>query len=102
MCYHSDLFGDVIVTLDDVELWLDVVPRHLSNSPNSRIRYAKNYDVASKIKAAKINGNFYLMDGNDFKHAFQSAKSLYHPNYISVLQQKSQSHRLTHLIGSVT
>ena len=63
MCIDKDLFGDVIVTFDDVELWLDKVPVHLSDLPRSRLNYIKNYDVANKIKAAKLNGFFYTLEG---------------------------------------
>lgn len=52
-----DLFGDVVVTLDDVELWLDAVPQIPRNSPR-RNYYAKNWDVANKIKLAKRDGSF--------------------------------------------
>ncbi len=27
MCYHSDMFGDVIVTVDEVNIWLDASAR---------------------------------------------------------------------------
>ena len=101
MCKHSDLFGDVIVTLDDVELWLNVVPRHLSNSPNARLRYAKSYDVASKIKQAKLNGSFYTLcsDQNDYTCDENTTKYLYHPDYLAPYREKTQLHRLAHLIG---
>jgi hypothetical protein len=104
MCKDYDLFGDVIVTLDDVELWLDKVPRHLSNSPNARSRYAKNYDIASKIKQAKINGSFYQLSGdfNDYSDDENTTKFLYHPDYCAPYREKSQLHRLAHLIGDVT
>lgn len=52
-----DLFGDVVVTLDDVELWLDAVPQIPRNSPR-RNYYVKNWDVSNKIKAAKLAGIF--------------------------------------------
>ena len=36
MCIDKDLFGEVIITFDDVELWLNLIPRHLSASQRSR------------------------------------------------------------------
>ena len=73
MCIDKDLFGDVIITFDDVELWLDKVPVHLSALPRSRIKYIKDYDVASKIKAAKLNGYFYTLQCDE-KQQFTSAQ----------------------------
>src|SRR5687767_6941381 len=98
MCNDYDLFGDVIVTLDDVELWRDKVPKHLSNSPNARIRYAKDYDIARKIKAAKINGTFELLKESD-KFETHSDKFLYHPDYLANLRCTKTLHRLAHLLG---
>ena len=37
MCIDQDLFGEVVITFDDLELWLDLIPRHLSDKPRSRI-----------------------------------------------------------------
>ena len=88
MCSDSDLFGDVIVTLDDVELWLNEVPKNLSHLSNSRLLYAKNYDVANKIKRAKLNGTFYDLGKSD-KTAHHSAKFLYHPDYLRLLSATS-------------
>lgn len=61
MCIDKDLFGDVIITFDDVELWLGEIPKHLSNSPNARLRYAKEYDV-SKIKLNPQNFTGFFMN----------------------------------------
>lgn len=105
MCIHSDLFGDVIVTLDDVEFWLDNVPKHLSNSPNARIRYARDYDVASKIKYAKRTGSYYKMlaDKENLSRGDTSTvKALYHPDYEGVLLGEKKVHRLAHLLGKVS
>ena len=63
MCIDADLFGQVIVTISDVELWLEantqVTPDNLPNRVKS---YIKNYDVASKIAAAKLSGEFYKLE----------------------------------------
>lgn len=53
-----DLFNDIAVTLDDVELWLDKVPKIPRTSPRQREYYLKNWDVVEKIKAAMRNGEF--------------------------------------------
>ena len=53
----KDLFGDVIVTRDEVEQWVDVVARVPRSSPR-REYYIMNWDVAGKIKAAKLAGKF--------------------------------------------
>lgn len=53
-----DLFGDIAVSLDDVELWLDFVPRIPRTSPRRREYYANNWDVVNKIKRAKLDGTF--------------------------------------------
>lgn len=59
MCYHTDLFGDVIVLKSDVLLWLDEVA-HLRNRTKSTLeQYFKNFDVINKIKLSKLNGLFY-------------------------------------------
>jgi hypothetical protein len=55
-----DLWGEVIVTHADIEHWLICVPRI---NPESRhaIRYALNYNVASKVARAKLDGSFELL-----------------------------------------
>ena len=52
-----DLFGDVVVTVADIDAWLIAVPRI---DPRSRraFYYVKDYNVVGKIKAAKLAGNF--------------------------------------------
>lgn len=60
MCRDSDLFGDVIVTLDDVELWMMSLPNFTSDTPITRIEnYIINHPVSSIIKNAKLQGYFY-------------------------------------------
>ena len=63
MCLDSDLFGDVIVTLDDVELYLDNLPSiNFNSSQYRREQYSKTYPVASIIKSQKLSCEFYLLD----------------------------------------
>lgn len=58
MCYDQDLFGDVIVTLDDISVWLDTVPHLFGQSKSRRNYYAQYNDIANKIKLSKANGSF--------------------------------------------
>ncbi len=53
----EDLFGDVVVTVDDVHAWLRAVPRIDPESPRAA-RYVVTYDVVGKIKAFKRRGEF--------------------------------------------
>lgn len=53
----TDLFGEVVVTWEDVRLWLTAVPRIDPDSPRA-IRYAIGWNVPAKIRAAKLAGWF--------------------------------------------
>lgn len=53
----TDLFGEVVVTWEDVRLWLTVVPRIDPDSPRAG-RYVLNWNVPAKIRAAKLAGWF--------------------------------------------
>ena len=61
MCYHSDMFGDIIVTLDDVNIWLDSVPELKHATQTRRNYYAENHDIANKIKLSKLDGSFEML-----------------------------------------
>jgi len=50
-----DLFGQIPVTLRDVEVWLFKVPR-LSHFRRGRAAYVKGYNVIEKIARAKAEG----------------------------------------------
>lgn len=52
-----DLFGEVVVTQQDVRAWLLAVPRIDPDSPRAA-HYLRGYAVASKIAAAKLSGSF--------------------------------------------
>lgn len=52
-----DLFGDIVVTLDDVLSWMLAVPGIPPTSPRFAY-YARFYNVIEKIKAAKAAGTF--------------------------------------------
>lgn len=56
--HDCDLFGDVVVTHDDIKLWLNHIV-NMSTSSKSRIEYyIKNNDVINKIKLLKRQGRF--------------------------------------------
>lgn len=58
-----DLFGFVAISTTDVELWLDNLPNfNMQTSYNRRNQYAKFYDLASIISAAKLNGSFSVLE----------------------------------------
>lgn len=53
----QDLFGEVVVTEDDLIAWVrSVSPVHLTERLFRR--YVKNYSVADKVRAAKLQGRF--------------------------------------------
>lgn len=52
-----DLFGEVIVTMDDLYDWVAAVsPVHLSERGFDL--YVQRYDVAGKVRRAKLDGRF--------------------------------------------
>lgn len=61
MCIDSDLFGDVIVKISEVDLWLDATANLQGRAQSQREHYAKMYDVANKIKQSKLDGSFNLL-----------------------------------------
>lgn len=50
-----DLFGQVPVSLREIELWLYKVPKLPAGSPR-RAAYARGWSVADKIARAKLDG----------------------------------------------
>jgi hypothetical protein len=52
-----DLFGEVPVYTHDIALWLVCVPKMDPGSPRAHW-YTRGWDVAFKIRRAKINGEF--------------------------------------------
>jgi hypothetical protein len=55
--FPRDLFGEVVVTHDDVRAWLLAVPRIDPESARAA-HYVKGYGVVDKIRAAKLQGLF--------------------------------------------
>lgn len=52
-----DLFGEIPVTRDDVDTWLDVVPAYPRTSWR-RENYAASWNVPEKVRAAKAAGTW--------------------------------------------
>nr|WP_294840376.1 hypothetical protein [uncultured Methylotenera sp.] len=48
MCHHSDLFGDVIVTVDEVNIWLDATANIHNSTLASRNYHVKHCDTANQ------------------------------------------------------
>ena len=65
-----DLFGDVPVTIRDVELWLDRIGNYCG-SPLRVAYYVLNWNVVDKIRAVKLDGSWdELLDDNVAYRAF--------------------------------
>lgn len=80
MCRDIDLFGEVVVTLDDVEKWLLCVPRFDDVTRQSQIeQYINGWEVVNKIKRAKLDNSFYSLKplSNDNKSSL-SIKLKFH------------------------
>lgn len=52
----EDLFGEIPVTKDDIEKWLEINAPHLRE--RYKEKYIMNWNVVEKIKQAKKNGTF--------------------------------------------
>lgn len=53
----TDLFGEVVITLDDVRAWLQAVARLDPDSPRAAT-YVRQWRVVDKIRYAKLDGRF--------------------------------------------
>ncbi len=58
----KDLFGQVPVTLDDLQTWVKVKAPHMASNAWRFQHYVKAWNVADKIRAAKIDGSFYEIE----------------------------------------
>lgn len=63
----TDLFGEIPVSLDDVEIWLDHLPRLRDATDARRKYYARAWNVVDKIKWAKQNDQWPPV-WDDFHH----------------------------------
>lgn len=52
----TDLFGEIPVLLEEIEIWIDVVPGWPRTLSSRRRYYAQAWNVADKIRAAKASG----------------------------------------------
>lgn len=53
-----DLFGDVIITHEDLEAWVTAVAPAFAVNDRSIKRYIRFWDVAHKVRQAKLGGYF--------------------------------------------
>lgn len=65
MCNDLDLFGDVVVTYQDVELYVRAIPRYVDGLRfNALESYVETYNVVNKIKRLKLAESFYCLNDN--------------------------------------
>lgn len=63
MCADLDLFGEVVITYDDVELFLRAVPRHVDGDRFNAVEYyVNNHNVVNKIRCMKLDNSFYSLN----------------------------------------
>ncbi|WP_229291485.1 hypothetical protein [Burkholderia pseudomallei] len=55
---HFDLFGDIVVTHDDIVAWVSAIAPAYMSSERSFRHYVRNWRVVEKIKTAKAAGTF--------------------------------------------
>jgi hypothetical protein len=53
-----DLFGDIIVTADDLQLWVAAVAPGFAISASRCAFYIERWDVVEKVRRAKLDGYF--------------------------------------------
>jgi hypothetical protein len=53
-----DLFGDVQVTTDDLHAWVSAISPAWALSERSLTYYIRHWDVAGKVRHAKLAGTF--------------------------------------------
>lgn len=79
MVQLHDLFGQISITLDDVELYLNSLPNFNNHtSDSSRQRYADYYPLSSIISGMKIDGRWEQL----VNHYYEK------PSYVTTYQTK--------------
>jgi hypothetical protein len=73
--HQRDLFGEIVVSLNDVSYWLRTVPRIEPDSPRAAY-YTEHWNVIGKIRAAKESGNFPFFDASNDSD-FEPEKTTY-------------------------
>lgn len=53
-----DLFGQVVVTYDDLALWVSALAPGFAGTDTRRAYYIRCWDVAEKVRRAKLDGTF--------------------------------------------
>jgi hypothetical protein len=53
-----DLFGQVVVTYEDLELWVSALAPGFAGNTFRRQYYIEHWDVAGKVTRAKLAGTF--------------------------------------------
>ncbi|MFM0206953.1 hypothetical protein PQQ96_06040 [Paraburkholderia sediminicola] len=53
-----DLFGQVVVTYEDLELWVSALAPGFAGSDQRMAYYILHWDVAGKVRRAKLAGTF--------------------------------------------
>lgn len=53
-----DLFGQVVVTYEDLHVWVSAIAPHFASTERSYAYYVENWNVAGKVSAAKLAGTF--------------------------------------------
>jgi hypothetical protein len=77
-------FCDSGVTIDDVTLWLEHVPRIDPKSRQAAL-YFKHWNVAQKIAIAKANGTFWQSVNAANENAIPEPKTRMHSDQIRAL-----------------
>jgi hypothetical protein len=101
-----DLFGEVPVTISDVELWLDRIVNYCGSS--ARVEYyVLNWNVADKIRRAKLEGRWCgYVEQSDNRDLFSFAarrmalRVAYHlcerPDQIDGTERRSRAASMAH------
>jgi hypothetical protein len=56
-----DLFGEVVVTYEDLEEWVSALAPGFAGNDQRIAYYIRYWNVADKVRVAKQNGTFYLI-----------------------------------------
>ncbi|WP_042301727.1 hypothetical protein [Paraburkholderia kururiensis] len=53
-----DLFGQVVVTYEDIEVWVSALAPGFAGNPARLAHYVRAWDVPAKVARAKLDGTF--------------------------------------------
>lgn len=54
----TDLFGELVITLADIDRWILNVPHHIEPHSRHAAWYVTSWAVPDKIRRAKLDGSF--------------------------------------------